>query len=1123
MFIASAYTKCAFCLCFIYKDLRIYILVAKFIDLKLSHFSKLKTQLIYHIIVFSLIAFIANSQQYRFRPFSTKQGFPSKDVNLAIQDYKGFMWFGTYKGVLRYDGTDFHQYIYKIDDTTSIGDNNISEIYEDSNKDIYIGGESFLCKYNKEQDNFIRFNTKHLQGTFVNAIVESNTNTLYLATYNGLFIIDRQKHELSELSVQLPIWDMWIKDSLLFLGTQYNGLIIMSTNTNKIIKRINHQNTPKYSESTSIIYDFAEDQQGNVWFSGSHGGLYSITIPMFSLKKHEVIINNKPSKENLHTLYIGHDNEIITAFINNGIAILNPKTKNWTHYTSAKPEKLSITSNSIRDIYEDKNGTVWFSTHFGGVCYYNIRDNAIKYYYRQVTDKHSIGHDIVSSFIEDKNRSLWIATDGGGLYLQKHNNHFEPFNSEHGLNTNAITDIEKDASGYLWISEWLGGVQSIDPVHKNIVNSFLYNKDSSINFGSEVKGIFCDSYNRLWIFSHFRPLSIYDITNNRTYTKKSPGTYPPALFDIKYSISGTEDTLGNIWISSSDGLYKYSDPVSVKFYSTTLGDTNSLISTPANHVYCDSKNNVWVLTPEALELYNATTDGFINISQTYNFPKLFYSIIEDDNKLLWFTSPQGIGYFNSESYSITFFDRNLPISGDDYISRSGYKKQNGHILFGSTNGFIELDPNLLYTDTSSFNIEITDIQLFNKSIDHHIQNSILQKSILQTDSITLHHMHNVFSIKYSSLYYIGQDQISYAYRLVGFDENWNYVNQEKKATYTNLPAGEYRFEVKAQNIEGIWSTPRILHISVLPPWWNTWWFRSLYISALICTIIIIFLNRINYQKRLNKRLAELVDIRTNELKTANKDLERKNKELRSQNDIINSQKKQLDELNKTKDKFFSIVAHDLKNPMHSLIGFTDLLLTKYANLKEEKKLIFIKTINKSSKHLYELMVNLLDWSRAQSRSLQVTPDLVFLSEIVTETILPLRSNINEKNITLHINIPNDITAYIDPNMLETVIRNLLSNAIKFSNKGGNIYINSLLGNDYVELSIKDEGVGIPEKKLKNLFTIGKIRSSTGTEQEKGTGLGLILSKEFIELNNGSITAHSTEKGTEFIIKIPSAM
>ncbi len=330
-----------------------------------------------------------------------------------------------------------------------------------------------------------------------------------------------------------------------------------------------------------------------------------------------------------------------------------------------------------------------------------------------------------------------------------------------------------------------------------------------------------------------------------------------------------------------------------------------------------------------------------------------------------------------------------------------------------------------------------------------------------------------------------------------------------------LSPGEYVLKVKASNNDGVWNeNPATLKIIVLPRYYETLWFKLLLVFVVfagIFTIIIIRFRLINHQK---KRLQKLVDERTQELKDAVEELAEEIKERRKTAE-------ELQEANTTKDKFFSIIAHDLRSPFNTLIGFSDLLVDQWPNLDETDKLEFIKRIKKTSENTFNLVDNLLEWSRLQKGTIEFNPvkcNVKFLSKISIEQ---LQADAELKEIKINIDIPGFLNVFADQNMIDFVFRNLISNAIKFTPRNGNIFVRAKTHDNRIICQVEDTGLGMKPETIENLFKLGSSKSSPGTEGETGTGLGLILCKEFVKKNQGSIWVESEPgSGSKFFFSLP---
>jgi signal transduction histidine kinase len=339
--------------------------------------------------------------------------------------------------------------------------------------------------------------------------------------------------------------------------------------------------------------------------------------------------------------------------------------------------------------------------------------------------------------------------------------------------------------------------------------------------------------------------------------------------------------------------------------------------------------------------------------------------------------------------------------------------------------------------------------------------------------------------------------MSYSYRMEHMESKWNYSGDRNFVTYANLKPGTYVFRANATNKDGFLSpAPAALTITIKPPFWNTWWFIMMEAAAVIALVVFIYIY--------------LLKARTNKLLTT------QNQEIYAANQSLEESQRQLRELNATKDKFFSIVAHDLRNPFTSLLSISETMSKNYSMLDEEDKVSSVKSFHRSAERIYDLLENLLTWSRSQAGRVSFNPMDFNITFLAMECIKLFTLPAEKKGITLQLNAKENMQAYGDPEMIETVVRNLLHNAIKFSNEGGKVELDISLEEGLIKVTVKDQGVGIPETNLEGLFNLASQSVSKGTGGEKGTGLGLIICKEFVEKNGGKLMVKSTPgKGSTF--------
>jgi signal transduction histidine kinase len=369
--------------------------------------------------------------------------------------------------------------------------------------------------------------------------------------------------------------------------------------------------------------------------------------------------------------------------------------------------------------------------------------------------------------------------------------------------------------------------------------------------------------------------------------------------------------------------------------------------------------------------------------------------------------------------------------------------------------------------------------------------------ISEAKEIKLNWDQSVFSFSFAAINYIHPDKNQYSYIMEGFEKYWNSTDASRRyVTYTNLDPGEYTFKVKASNNDGVWNEKGTsLKIIILPPFWKTWWFKVILFSSLFIIIISIFRFRVRQLKKQKILLEKSVAIKTAELY----------------------------ELNASKDKFFSIIAHDLKNPFNTIIGFSEMMKESIKLNDSATFYEYADMINTSAVQTLRLLENLLAWANSQQKKIAYTPVPINLSELVTDEFIMVDEMATGKNIEIKSYINDTITVLGDKNMIRTILRNLITNAVKFTHKNGKVEVNAITRNNQLEIAVSDNGIGMTQETAAKLFKIDANLSTLGTENEKGTGLGLFLCKEFVEKHGGKIWVESQEgKGSTFKFLVPLA-
>ena len=785
---------------------------------------------------------------------------------------------------------------------------------------------------------------------------------------------------------------------------------------------------------------------------------------------------------------------------------------------------------------------MWVSSITKGVDYHINQQSSFKHYYHKPIETNSLSFNTVSCFFEDSKGDTWVGTDGGGLNLfNKEDETFRHFTMENSnLGSNAVLSILEDSYGNLWVGTWEGGLNLLD---RNTFKFKQYNHENSDLSCNNVISIIEDKDSVLWVGTFWCDGGINKFNRETgkftSYTSQNSGLSDNVVFTMFI------DSRDRFWVGTINGL-SYLDKSENEFKSflNDLDDSTSISQVTIFNVLESADSTIWIGTANGLNKFNYENGTFTRYYDTDGLPHNYITCLEEDDRgNLWIGTHNGLGRFNPKNNKHTNYKILHGLQGDHFYRCSHYKAPDGAMYFGGTNGFNVFNPEEIKDIEVILPLFFTDFKLFNQSVNIG-ENSPLKKDISLVETLLLNHKQNSFTLQFSAINYTAPEETSYEYILEGFDKNWIDAENIGTASYTNMDPGKYNFKVRIPYNSGIVNKEGIsVSIIIKPPFWQTWWFRALLIIFIVTVLLGIYTYRMNAVKKINKQLEILVTDRTQELKEKNsllseqtealhdtnvlleerqQQVEEQAEELMSQRDDLADSNQKLEEYNATKDKFFSIIAHDIKNPFNTLLGFTDLLKDRYKEWSDQKRIEVIDLLHSTSENTFQLLENLLQWSRSQQGVIEFRPIEINLQLLIENTLELLKENAEQKNVHLSYSLKKEVVdVYADEQMLQTIIRNLISNAIKFSNSGGHVKVLIEKDNSNIIIHVQDDGVGMTTEAINNLFKTDSNRSTKGTNNEGGTGLGLILVKEFVLRHNGDIKVQSTPgEGSRFSVFIP---
>ena len=575
-----------------------------------------------------------------------------------------------------------------------------------------------------------------------------------------------------------------------------------------------------------------------------------------------------------------------------------------------------------------------------------------------------------------------------------------------------------------------------------------------------------------------------------------------------------EDRDGNVWVGMglNSGL-DFFDRKNNRFihHRHDPKDKHSISKDIVYSIVEDREGKIWIGTGNGLNCYDKRTKHFRSYTEKDGLANnVIYGILEDNHGNLWLSSNKGISKFNPITKACRNYDVSDGLQDNSFIQKAWYQTAQGEMFFGGINGFNVFHPDSIRDNPFIPPVRITDLQIFNKSVAIG-KDSPLRQHITESKEITLSYQQSVFTFAFAALNYTQPEKNQYAYKLEGFDKDWNYVAARRTATYTNLDAGDYTFRVKASNNDGIWNeqgTSLIIHI--LPPWWETSWFRTLAGLAILGLGAGLYWLRIRAIEIQNRKLEKLVDTRTKELQIANLEIQKSNQELVS--------------MEKMKENMLAVMSHEIRTPLNSMIGLTHVLKRR---APRPDQIEIIDTLKTSGDHLLHLVNDVLDYNRIQARKLDLEVLRFNLIDILKQLHSMFARAAEEKNIHFSVQISTSLPTLLigDPTRLLQILSNLVSNAIKFTNEGSvTLHARTMEQSEQmctIEFKVGDTGIGIPADKLNLLYEpFSQLRPETH-RQYGGSGLGLLIVKNLVEAMKGSVTFESIQgKTTTVTVTIP---
>lgn len=812
-----------------------------------------------------------------FSHLSVADGLSDGDVRAITQDKQGFMWFGTWLGGLnRYDGYTFKVYRHDGKDERSLACDTVRALFVDRAGVLWVGTSEGLDRYDRDTDSFVHYRHRaddlnSLPGYEVRSLSEDASGTLWVSTSSGLSRFDRTSGRFFTFrpnpNDQSAFGDDDILSARLDATTgllwvtklRHQGATVVDPSTGHFMR---------YKTNTSGPIQIYRDRRGNLWFSTSDGLRSLDPITHTSIRYLHNPVNAASISDDIVTIMYEDRAGRFWLATNDGLNLMDRDHGTFTRFLHNPNDSSSPSGNVINwgAMYEDRSGALWLGMRSTGVDWLAVGAARFTTYRHVSQDPKSLSNNVVTGLAMGPANTLWVGTEAGlDRFDGQRFTHYVAGSTEPGaLSPGPQREVAVDSHGVVWTGTYGGGLDRVDGQHVTHFRHDPRNHDTlAIN---NISSLVSDDHGGVWIGVHGDGLDHFD---GRHFTHFPPKPGNPSSLQDGWVLPLVLDPHGMLWVATSNwGLVRF-DTHARKF-TTYLIDP----SQPGNQVanwtqdVCFDGAGIWVVSPTTgLFRFDPVTGKFTHhYTEKDGLPNnAVLGVLKGNQDDVWVSTVKGLSRFDLKAETFRNYDMFDGLQGDEFSLNSRAKSPDGRLFFGGPNGLSAFYPDKLVQNPTPPPVVLTEFDLFNRPVAIGAKDSPLRQAIHAASSITLRYDQSVFRFQFAALDFTAPQKNRYAYKLDDFDRDWQYTDATRRfATYTHLDPGDYTFRVKASNNDGVWNEQGVaLHLRILPPWWNTWWFRALSVGAFVLLMWALYQLRLQgLQRQFNMTLEARVGERT---------------------------------------------------------------------------------------------------------------------------------------------------------------------------------------------------------------------------------------------------------------------
>ena len=1025
----------------------------------------------------------AQPHKINFVHHTVENGLSQSSVLSIAQDSLGLMWFGTKDGLNKFNTQTFEIFKHKPADSSSLSSSqNINALLTDHRGNLWVGTQNGLNLYLRKSNSFQHFfiprgAAGELSSNVIRSLYEDRQGIIWVGTDNGLYKLDKSR-KFQRIEGHTADGKVFRKQLIKSVYQDHEGVLWVAAmeGLTRIRPKGNayefmcfvHNPADPHSLADNDVTSVIEDRKHRLWIGTHQYGLELFDRASGTFKRVRPAAGGIAASNGdvIRKLTLGQDGRIWIAMLN-GIHLFDPDQNEFIQLKHDADIPTSLNQNSIYDIHRDAAGSMWVGTYYGGINVYHVDAMPFKGY-NSFADKNSLSSNVVSSIVEDRQHNLWIGTEAEGLnYYDRRTGLFKSFKtnaSGSGLSSNLIKAIAIDHQNRVWVGTYEGGLDLYLP-SKNIFKHYSGNYSGYGRLTSRrITCLLYDHQNRLWAGTRADGIYLYDekrdafiSSDHKLSGKKAPVRHIRHLF---------EDSKGAVWVATNLGTYRL-DRDAERFTKITAKDKKVQLA-DINVISEDHMGRIWLGSyQDGLICYDAQQRLWQNYTIENGLPSnVILGILEDAAGSLWISTDNGLSKFDRHVFKNYTIKDGLP--GNVFNYNSFLKDSRGEFFFGGYNGLLSFFPSQIKDNQVRPKAVFTNLRLFNKEVQIGDQTRLLSNNINVIRELTFSHDQNIFSIDFAVLNYIKAEKNKYAFKLNGFEREWNYVN-DASATFTNLPAGTYTLLIRGTNNDGVWSRTESLLIHVKPPFWATWWAYTLYVLFFMGLLFLIL--RFIWMRAIMKKEQEV---------------------------------------HRMKLDFFTNVSHEIRMPLTLIMGPLEVLIAESQEFPVlHRKLLAVR---KNAGRLNRLVTELMDFRKAEAGKMTLHVSPGNLVNFCREIFLSFRYLAIKHEIDYRFESEERrIEVYFDKFQLEKVIFNLLSNAFKFTPDHGMICLSVRdMGNGTVKIMVADNGIGIAEENRPQIFT-NFYQVKDPASRHSGTGIGLALSKKIAQFHHGDLRLLAQDK------------